>query len=322
MTILGGTVNFTGANAYSGPIAVADATFELAPGAVSASSYTIGAGGVIGGTGTIGGLTVLNGGTASPGYSPGTLTVNGNVSFGAGSTYRVDITPQGANDLILASGTATISGGTVQVNAVQGTYAPGARYTILTAQGGVSGQFSGLTVNYAFLDPVLSYDANDVYLTVWRNTASFPDAAYTTNQKAAAAAVENLPITNPVYTAVVQLSGAQAPAAFDSLSGAAYASASSVMQQQSSYLREAVGTRVRQGSSVSRASARRPRRSRRVTTPRCGRRPMVPGARPRVTATPRASTAPSAASSPASTRRSPRRRGSASSAATAARPST
>ncbi len=47
---------------------------------------------MIGGTGTIGGLTVLNGGTASPGYSPGTLTVNGNVSFGAGSTYRVDIT--------------------------------------------------------------------------------------------------------------------------------------------------------------------------------------------------------------------------------------
>ncbi len=50
----------------------------------------------------------------------------------AGSTYRVDITPQGAHDLITASGTATLGGGTVQVVATQGTYAPGTTYTILT----------------------------------------------------------------------------------------------------------------------------------------------------------------------------------------------
>ncbi len=135
------------------------------------------------------------------------------------------------------------------VNAAQGTYAPGSRYTILTAQGGVSGQFAGLTVNYAYLDPTLSYDPNKVYLTLARNTVSFPDAAYTTKPEGDGGGGRKSRCGNAVYNAVLQLSGAQAPAAFDALSGAAYASASSVMQQQSSYLREAVGTRVRQGLS-------------------------------------------------------------------------
>lgn len=247
VTIIGGTVNFTGANAYTGPIAVADATFELAPGAVSASSYTIGAGGVIGGTGTIGGLSVLDGGTASPGYSPGTLTVNGNVTFGPGSVYRVDVYANGAHDLIIASGTATITGGTVEVIAQNGYATPLATYTILTAAGGVTGQFAAVSSNFAFLTPSLTYDANDVYLTLARNDVSFPSLATTTNQKAAATAAQSLGLGNAVYDAVLQLSAAQAPAAFDALSGEIYASASSVMQQQSSYLREAIGTRVRLG---------------------------------------------------------------------------
>ncbi|WP_208948417.1 autotransporter domain-containing protein [Segnochrobactrum spirostomi] len=247
VTIIGGTVNFTGANSYAGPISVADATFELAPGAVSASSYTIGFGGVIGGTGTIGGLSVLDGGTASPGYSPGTLTVNGNVTFGSGSIYRVDVYANGAHDLITATGTATISGGTVEVIAQNGYSTPLATYTILTAQGGVSGQFASVVSNFAFLTPSLTYDANDVYLTLARNDVSFPSLATTTNQWAAANAAQSLGLGNAVYDAVLAVSTSGAPAAFDALSGEAYASASSVMQQQSSYLREAVGTRVRQG---------------------------------------------------------------------------
>ncbi|PZQ83595.1 MAG: autotransporter outer membrane beta-barrel domain-containing protein [Ancylobacter novellus] len=247
VTILGGTVNFTSAGGYTGPITVVGANFELAPGAVSGSSYTIENGAVLSGTGTIGGLSVASGGTVSPGYSPGTLTVTGNVAFAAGSTYRVDITPEGAHDLITATGTATISGGTVEVLATPGTYAPGSIYTILTASGGVTGQFASVSANYAYLDPVTIYDANNVYLTILRNTRSFPDAAVTPNQRAAAAGTESLGSGNAVYDAVLQLSNAQAPAAFDSLSGEIYASAATVMMDQSIYLRQAVGMRMRQG---------------------------------------------------------------------------
>ncbi|WP_139282644.1 autotransporter domain-containing protein, partial [Pseudoxanthobacter soli] len=255
VTILTGTVNFLSANGYTGPISVDGSQFLLSPGAVSASSFTIGSGGLIGGSGTIAGLTMLDGGTVSPGYSPGTLTVSGNVSFAPGSVYVVDITPSGEHDLIAASGTATITGGTVQVVAVEGTYAPGTTYTILTAQGGVTGTFDSVTANYAFLDPSLSYDANDVYLTVMRNATPFPATATTANQRAVAGAVESLGVGNPVYDAVVQLSAAEAPLAFDSMTGEAYASAAVVLQQQSSYLREAVGSRLRQGLDGGKATA-------------------------------------------------------------------
>ncbi|WP_341992487.1 autotransporter-associated beta strand repeat-containing protein, partial [Azorhizobium sp. AG788] len=57
VVIVGGsTVNFTGASGYNGAITVADASFVLASGSVSNSSYTIGNGGTISGTGTIAGL--------------------------------------------------------------------------------------------------------------------------------------------------------------------------------------------------------------------------------------------------------------------------
>lgn len=242
----GSTVNFTSAAGYNGNIGVADSSFVLSPNAVSRSSYTIGTGGTISGTGTIGGLTVASGGTAAPGYSPGTLTVAGNVTFLPGSVYSVDVTPSGAHDLITASGTASILGGTVAVNATAGGYSPVTTLTILQASGGVSGTFASVTSNLAFLTPLLSYDANDVYLTLRRNDISFASQALTANQRAVAGAADGLGWSNPVYYALANLPVGAAPAAFDSLSGEAYASSSTVMLQQSIYLRDAVGARLGQ----------------------------------------------------------------------------
>ncbi len=249
----GSTVNFTGASGYNGAITVDDSSFVLASGSVSNSSYTVGSGGSISGTGTISGLTVGSGGTAAPGYSPGTLSVAGNVTFQAGSVYAVDVTPTGDHDLITATGTATILGGTVAVNATTGGYGPISTLTILQASGGVSGTFASVTSNLAFLTPLLSYDANDVYLTLRRNDISFASQALTANQRAAAGAADGLGWGNPVYYALANLAVGTAPAAFDALSGEAYASASTVMLQQSLYLRDAVGARLGQAfaSSVS-----------------------------------------------------------------------
>jgi len=39
-------------------------------------------------------------------------------------------------------------------------------YTIVSAAGGRSGTYNGVTSNFAFLTPSLSYDANNVYLTL------------------------------------------------------------------------------------------------------------------------------------------------------------
>ena len=244
VTILGGTVNFTGANAFNGPIDVTGSDFILSPGAVSSSPFTIGQGGTIGGTGTIGGLIVQSGGTVSPGYSPGTLTVNGNVSFAAGSTYVVDVTST-AHDLIIATGTATLSGGAVQVVADGSYTAPLSTFVILSATGGVTGSFASVSANYAFLTPALSYDPNNVYLTLARNDVAFASTAVTPNQIATATALETLSYGDAVYDSVLQLTAGNAPIAFSQLSGEVHASAQSVFMEQSSLIRGALNDRLR-----------------------------------------------------------------------------
>ncbi|WGD29314.1 autotransporter domain-containing protein [Ancylobacter sp. WKF20] len=247
VTILSGTVNFIGASGYTGPIDVAGADLVLTEGSTSSSTFTVTGGGVLSGEGTIAGLSVGNGGSVAPGYSPGTLTVAGNVDFGGGSTYVVDIAADGTHDLILATGTATLSGGTVQVVAEAGYVTPLATYTILTAGGGLTGTFDTVSSNFAFLTPILGYDASNVYLTLARNDISFASVGQTANQQATGAGVETLGLGNPVYDAVLSISTTNAPIAFDALSGEAYATVTTIFAQQSSYLREAVGGRVRQG---------------------------------------------------------------------------
>ena len=70
-----------------------------------------------------------------------------------------------------------------------GSYALRSTYTILTADQGLSGTFEGVASRYAFLDPTLSYDANNAYLNLTRNDVSLVDAARTRNQAAVARAI-------------------------------------------------------------------------------------------------------------------------------------
>ena len=61
----------------------------------------------------------------------------------------------------------------MQVLAQSGNYARQTRYTILTASGGVDGEFENVTSNLAFLTPLLSYDPNNVFLTLIHNDITF-----------------------------------------------------------------------------------------------------------------------------------------------------
>ncbi|AZO78549.1 hypothetical protein BLM15_13670 [Bosea sp. Tri-49] len=165
-----GTLTLTGANTYNGATKVSGG--KLVVNGSLASSVTLD-GGSLGGSGTIGGVSVASGGTVAPGNSIGTLTVSGNVAFATGSTYQVEINAAGQSDRIVATGIATLSGGTVQVLADAGNYAAATSYTILTATGGVSGRFSTVTSNLAFLTPSLGYDSRNVTLTMTRNDTGF-----------------------------------------------------------------------------------------------------------------------------------------------------
>src|SRR6185437_12699237 len=84
-----GTIDLTGdSSAFSGTATVSNGTLSV-DGSL---------GGTVAGTGSVGTTTIASGGTIAPGHSPGTLHVNGDLTFDAGSIYRVDITPNQSGD--------------------------------------------------------------------------------------------------------------------------------------------------------------------------------------------------------------------------------
>ena len=220
-----GNLVLTGVNGYNGATAINAGTLSV-NGSIANSAVSVNNGGTLGGSGTVGSTTIAAGGVLAPGNSIGTLTVNGNVTFAAGSIYRVEVDPAGNSDRINATGTAAINGGTVDVQAGAGTYTASTRYTILNAAGGRTGNFAGVTSNLAFLTPTLGYDANNVFLTLARNQTPFASVAITPNQIAASTALQNAGNAGDmgtVQTALTSLSAVQARAAYDATSGAGIA---------------------------------------------------------------------------------------------------
>jgi outer membrane autotransporter protein len=220
-----GILNLAASNTYTGPTSVTAGT--LAVNGSITSNVTVGAGGTLGGNGIITG-SVVNAGTLAPGNSIGTLTVAGSYTQAAGSIYQVEVNAAGQGDRINASGTAAINGGTVQVLAHAGSYARNTTYTILSATSGVSGTYSGVTSNFAFLIPSLSYDANNVYLMLFQNQSAFAAGAQTANQFAVGTVLDqaNASATgdlNTVLNAMSVLSNTQGPAALNAISGQPYA---------------------------------------------------------------------------------------------------
>jgi fibronectin-binding autotransporter adhesin len=238
-----GMFMLAGASTYTGPTNVNAGILSVNGSLVS--TVFVNSGGTLMGNGSIGGLNVLSGGTAAPGNSIGTLNVAGNVSFGPGSIYQVETNAAGQSDKILAGGTAALTGGTVQVLAAFGNYAPSTQYTILTAIGGVTGTFANVTSNFPFLTPTLSYDANDVFLTLTRS-ALFTSIAQTRNQRSVAGALDTSPLTSPLVMAVLNQTRSGALQAFDALSGEVHGSVQTTIIDDSRYIRQAVLGRLRQ----------------------------------------------------------------------------
>ncbi|WP_258584586.1 autotransporter outer membrane beta-barrel domain-containing protein [Mesorhizobium sp. AR02] len=229
-----GDVNITG-----GRLAVN----ALLPGAV----VTVSDGGTLGGTGVVGWIGAHSGGTVAPGNSIGTLNVAGDLLLAAGSIYQVQVNASGASDLILASGTADLTGGSVQVLAAPGTYGASTQYTILTAADGVNGSFAGVSglSTTPFLSYGLTYDKNNVYLDVDRSSASFASVGATPNQIATGAGVESLGSGNTIDEAIVMLpTVAAVQEAFDQLSGEIHASTKGMLLDDSHFVRDAATSRI------------------------------------------------------------------------------
>ncbi|WP_298014526.1 autotransporter domain-containing protein [uncultured Castellaniella sp.] len=245
-----GVLALNGAStAYAGTTSVEGGTLTVGddshPGASLSGNVNVNTAGTLGGIGTLEHVTVASGGTLAPGNSIGTIKV-ADITFAPGSTYAAEINAAGQSDRIVASGAATINGGTVKVLAGSGTYATRTDYTLLTADGGITrnSDFS-VASNLAFLTPSLSYDANHLYLSMARNTTDFAAVGFTPNQRAVGAGAESLGMDSPVYGALVNLSAAQARAAMDQLAGDAHASARGMLLESSHFVRDAIDGRLR-----------------------------------------------------------------------------
>ncbi len=240
-----GTGSFTmtaNNSAYTGTTTVNNGLLAV-NGNLSNSATTVNTNGTLGGTGTVGTTTVN--GTIAPGNSIGTLNVNGPYVQNAGSFYNVEVNAAGQSDLINVNGTATINGGTVRVIAGMGAYNPTTVYTILTSSGARTGTFTGAVSNFAFLDPTLTYDPNNVYLTLVRNSIDFASVGQTPNQISAGGGLAALGMANPIVASALMLTPDQARAAFDSLSGEIHPSLHSLMLDESALVRDAILGRQR-----------------------------------------------------------------------------
>ncbi len=239
-----GVLALTGdSSGFGGHMFVNDGTLAIS-GALGGALDVL-AGGRLQSTGTTG--TTITAGTIAPGNSIGTLTVNGDYTQLPGSTYEVEVESGGRSDQIIVKGLADIKGGTVSVIHASGYYAPGSRYTILTADGGLTGRFDTLAQNLPLINLGLVYDPTHVYLDVLR----FCAMAGTRNQCAAGNGAESLGPGNLIYSAIVGLPDQESVRrAFNNLSGEGHASEKAAIIEDSRFVREAVSDRVRQAFST------------------------------------------------------------------------
>lgn len=171
----------------------------------------------------LGNLDLQDGSIFTPGNSMGTFTVGGNMTMNAGSQLHIEIDELGNHDDVQVGGTASLAG-SLFVQPVAGTYGPGCcSYTILQAAGGVSGTFDSVNNSLAFLNTTVTYNANDVVLSVARNGSGFGTLANLTwNQQQVSNALDGIEAADPTNVLVgmiTPLTDAQARDAYDSMSG-------------------------------------------------------------------------------------------------------
>ena len=233
------------------------------------------------GSGTVGTTTLQNGATLAPGAAGTTLNVAGDLTFSPGSVYQVTADSQSsASSRVVVSGTANLAGSAVHVGP-DGGFQTRREYAILSA-GTVNGQFNSVSSNYAFLDPALRYDGQNVVMQLGRKQVpvtpetpvtpvtpvtpsvpetptrpiAFADAAQTGNQRAVANALDSLPAGNPLHEYILTLPEGATAAAFNSLSGEAHASVTSTLTGLNNsvravplaYLRANLGAGMRAGA--------------------------------------------------------------------------
>lgn len=236
---------------YTGATRVLGGTLAIDGSIVS--QVNVSGAGTLAGLGAVGSLTAAEGGTIAPGSvldsakMVSTLTVDGDLDQQAGSVYQAGL--GSTSDLVDIVGTAAIDSGAQIELLRQGTPSTDKRYTLLTAAGGVTGTYSGLTGNWVadtpFVDFSLAYDPQNVFVDTERTGTAFAEVGTTFNQRSVAAASEALGAGNPIHDNILFLTTPETRSAFSHLSGEIHSSVHSTLLQNSHFVRDAANDRVR-----------------------------------------------------------------------------
>ena len=205
----------------------------------------VGAGALLIGDGALSSTRVE--GTIIPGSEMHALTVNGAYQQVAGSTL-IAHTPRNntSQPALKATGLASIEGGTLRLTRDTDGAVLGQQYSIVQADGGVTGQFS--TLDHQQFSPFLGFnqrlDTNNLFVEVGRGLP-LTSVATTPNQRATANAADNLALSQPLAQKLTALFPSQAPHALDQLSGELHASTQGVMIENTRVIRDAALGRTR-----------------------------------------------------------------------------
>lgn len=191
------------------------------------------------GHGTIGSAVLRGGATLAPRMdgAMGTLSVLGDLQFQPGARLELRTDAAGRSDGLQVMGHALLDGQVIAL-AQAGDWQPETRYTVLQAGLGFQGtRFESAHTNLPFLDPALSYDAHNVYLTLSRNGTPLDDVADTPTEGDTAGAIGD---DNPnLHDQIIVMDREQAKEAFRQLSGSWHASVLSALAEDSRHLRQA-----------------------------------------------------------------------------------
>ena len=210
------------------------------------SAVTVGNGATLGGVGTVASLAVATGGTVAPGNSPGTLAVTGNFAQASGSTYLAETTAAGLSDRIVVGGAATLANGAIlNVTRDSGAYTVGSRYTLLTANGGITGGYTLVQTPTDNTEFRLVQSNTAIAVAVARTAMSLSGLATTRNQAAVAPAFAALGVGNAAYAALTLASDdAVVRDALDDLAGEVHATVRTTMLRGAQTGEDATRTRL------------------------------------------------------------------------------
>jgi fibronectin-binding autotransporter adhesin len=191
-----GTTVLVRDNTYSGATTVNGGSL-IVDGSIASVQTLVNSGGFLGGHGTIGG-NLVNSGTVGQLNSPGTLTVTGNYTQNPGGTLQIQIAGLGTgqHDLLAVNGHATLAGNLQLVRGGAFNLSPGDQIVFLTANNGVSGNFSNLQNGFVATGTIVQAQvitlSNGVALEAQQGSfATTPGVAITPNNFAVAKALDS-----------------------------------------------------------------------------------------------------------------------------------